>query len=94
MSTTTFSRRGRAKAAAAAGATPNLVAARDLILKTLGAPLVAEWLGVRENTVYQWLSRGTDGAPFPIERSIKLAERARAEGRGFDLRVLIPGWLL
>lgn len=73
---------------------PNLVAARALILKTLGVSKVAAWCRVKENTVYQWLSRGTDLEPFPADRAMQVANAAKAEGCAFDLRLLIPGWLL
>jgi hypothetical protein len=65
--------------------------ARDLILNTLGAKRVAEWCGVTEAAVYQWLSRGTEDAPVPARYVSLIVRGAKREGVSFDLAQLMPG---
>ena len=64
--------------------------ARDLITNTLGAKRCAGWCNVSTNTVYQWLTRGTDERPIPIDQAFAIAQGAWAEGRDCDLKVLAP----
>lgn len=64
--------------------------ARALILDALGAKRVAGWCGVAENTVHQWLSRGTDDAPIPSGRVPAILAGARREGVECPAEVLWP----
>lgn len=64
--------------------------AKALLLKTIGASKVAEWCGVGEATVYQWLSRGTEEAPIPNGRIPAILQGARREGIAVDIAVLWP----
>jgi len=64
--------------------------AKTLILRTLGVRRIADWCGVGEAAVYQWLSRGTDEEPIPPERVLKIIEGARAESLDAPLEVLWP----
>lgn len=65
-------------------------AARRLILRELGVKRVATWCGVAENTVHQWLSRGTPQRPIPAARVPAVLAGARAEGVDIDIAVLWP----
>jgi transposase len=64
--------------------------AKTLILKTLGAKRVAAWCGVAEDTVYQWLGRGTDERPIPTDHVAAIRRGAAAEGLDAPLDVLWP----
>lgn len=64
--------------------------AKALILKTLGVRRVAEWCGVAEDTVYQWLSRGTDLEPIPPARVPLIVRGARDAGLAAPLDILWP----
>lgn len=64
--------------------------ARDLVLSELTVRRCAAWCGVKENTVYQWLGRGTDVEPIPVSWAMRIARAARAEGLACDIRVLVP----
>lgn len=64
--------------------------AKALILKTLGVKRVAAWCEVAEDTVYQWLSRGTDAEPIPPARVAAIVNGARAEELEAPLGVLWP----
>lgn len=64
--------------------------AKELILKRLGVKRVAAWCGVEEDTVYQWLSRGSDERPIPTERVAAIVTGARAEGLDAPIGVLWP----
>lgn len=75
-------------------AEPNFDAAKSLIYKTLTVRRCAAWLGVKENTVHQWVHRGDDMAPFPRHRAFDLHQAAKADGVEFDLKTLIPGLIL
>ncbi len=65
-------------------------AARELILKTLGARRVAMWCGVTPDAVYQWLSRGTNDQPIPSRYVPTILAGAKADGLTVDPSVLWP----
>jgi len=65
--------------------------AKALILRDLGVKRVAEWAGVAEATVYQWLSRATERAPVPTARGIQIIACAAREGIEIDADILVPG---
>lgn len=65
--------------------------AKALILRDLGVKRVAEWAGVAEATVYQWLSRSTERAPVPTARGIQIIACAAREGIDIDADILVPG---
>lgn len=64
--------------------------AKHLILKVLGVRRVAAWTNVGEDTVYQWLSRGTDERPIPTDRVAQIVAGAKAEGLEAPIDVLWP----
>jgi hypothetical protein len=64
--------------------------ARTLILDVLGVRRVAGWCNVAENTVHQWLSRGTDDRPIPTAHVAAIVNGAAAEGVDAPLDVLWP----
>lgn len=64
--------------------------ARLLVLKTYGVKRVAGWCSVAEDTVYQWLSRGTDREPVPAARVAQILAGARTAGLEAPLDVLWP----
>lgn len=64
--------------------------AKALILDQLGVKRVAVWCDVAEDTVYQWLSRGTDAEPIPPKRVADIVKGARAEGLDAPIGVLWP----
>lgn len=64
--------------------------AKHLIQKVLGVRRVAAWTGVGEQTVYQWLSRGTDERPIPTDRVAAIVAGAKAEGLDAPMEVLWP----
>lgn len=65
-------------------------AARTLILERLGPDNVAEWCGVAKNTVFQWLSRGTDDQPVPLRQAMTIWTEARRLGIDFKIQVIAP----
>jgi hypothetical protein len=65
-------------------------AAKELILKTLGVKRVAAWTSRSEDTVYQWLSRGTDDEPVPPRVVPAIVLGARREGIEVPVGVLCP----
>jgi hypothetical protein len=65
-------------------------AARELVLKRLGVKRVAAWCGVAEDTVYQWLKRGTPAEPVPASRVPAILTGAQAEGFDAPLAILWP----
>jgi hypothetical protein len=79
-------------AALAETATPlsGKAAARQLILKGLGVRRVADWCGVGEDAVYQWISRGTDETPIPERYVAPICRGAKADGLACEPRVLWP----
>lgn len=72
----------------------NLDRAKEIILKTLGVKRVAAWCKVEEDTVYQWLSRGTDDKPVPIAHVPAIIAGAREDDLAFDHAVLWPAMAL
>ncbi len=75
------------------GASPALTfrgQASELILKRLGARRVAEWCGVAEATVYQWLHRGTEDEPIPANRVGAILAGAQREKLDAPLAILSP----
>jgi hypothetical protein len=64
--------------------------ARQLVLKTYGAKRVASWCSVAEDTVYQWLGRGSEQEPIPTARVAAIAAGAKREGFEAPLEVLWP----
>ncbi len=65
--------------------------AKALILRDLGVKRVADWTGVAEATVYQWISRATDRAPVPTARGIQIIACAARDGIEIDADILVPG---
>lgn len=63
---------------------------KHLILKVLGVKRVAGWCGVAEDTVYQWLGRGTEDKPIPTDRVAEIINGAQAAGLEAPLPVLWP----
>lgn len=63
---------------------------KHLILKVLGVKRVAGWCGVPEDTVYQWLARGTEETPIPTRRVAAIIAGAKAEGLEAPIGVLWP----
>lgn len=57
---------------------------KSIVLTVLGAKRVADWCGVTEGAVYQWLSRATDAEPFPVKRVPTVLTAARRDGVAFD----------
>jgi hypothetical protein len=66
--------------------------AKTLILKVLGVKRVADWCGIKTDTVYQLLGRGTDEHPFPPSYVAKIAAGAKAAGVDFDPAILWPAF--
>lgn len=64
--------------------------AKHLILKVLGVKRVAAWAGVAEDTVYQWLCRGTDEEPVPPTRVPAILAGAKAAGLDAPVSILWP----
>lgn len=64
--------------------------AKALLLKTYGVRRVSDWTGVKDDTVYQWLSRATDDEPVPPDHVAAIIAGARAAGLPAPLDVLNP----
>lgn len=57
---------------------------KKLVLDVFGVKRVADWCGVSDGAVWQWLSRATDAEPFPVKRVPQVLRGARSEGVEFD----------
>lgn len=64
--------------------------ARRLIEDTLTVARVARWCCVAENTVRQWLSRGSDREPIPPRQVAPILAGARQEGLDAPVGILWP----
>ncbi len=66
--------------------------AKALVLRGLGVKRVAGWCGIKVDTVYQLLGRGTNEHPLPLSYVAKIVAGAKADGIDFDPAVLWPGF--
>jgi hypothetical protein len=59
-------------------------AIKGIVLDVLGVKRVAEWCEVTPAAVWQWLSRATEEAPFPVKRVGAIFAGARRDAVDFD----------
>jgi hypothetical protein len=64
--------------------------ARAFVRKTLGVKRVADWCGVGEAAVYQWLSRRSEESPIPPRHVPAVIAGVRRAGLKVDLSQIWP----